>query len=221
MSLRWTALFIQKSINLKYTKLVATFFIKSLNDALKCLAEYKIDNNWICGLTNMLNNLIEYRKNVISPPIALSLLAFFFEYNNLTNDQIDRFETYLGQLREISNKICINLEKNKQKTLLILQGHLKNFVIFLKEINDLLETQLEELNNKKDSETFKAARYAIGYKYASAIYSGVFGGTALQTSENYYKDSQEFLNVVQKYVDDVKLTDLEIPFIIYQLKTFN
>jgi hypothetical protein len=35
------------------------------------------------------------------------------EYNILTNDQIDRFETYLGQLREVLNKICVNLEKKQ------------------------------------------------------------------------------------------------------------
>lgn len=31
----------------------------------------------------------------------------------MTNDQIDRFETYLGQLGEILNKICRNLEENQ------------------------------------------------------------------------------------------------------------
>jgi hypothetical protein len=35
------------------------------------------------------------------------------------------------------------------------------------------------------------------------------------------KDSQEFLNVVQKYVDDVELTDSEIPFILHQFKAFH
>ncbi|PKC66552.1 hypothetical protein RhiirA1_394404 [Rhizophagus irregularis] len=86
------------------------------------------------------------------------------------------------------------------------------------EIHDLLEAQLEELNNKKDNETFKAAGYCnwVGNlkKFASAISSGVFGGTALHKIINIkrlqkiidehnevqktIKGSQEFLNVVQK-----------------------
>ncbi|PKY58542.1 hypothetical protein RhiirA4_480536 [Rhizophagus irregularis] len=46
------------------------------------------------------------------------------------------------------------------------------------EIHDLLEAQLEELNNKKDNKMFKASGYC-NWKFASAISSGVFGGTAL------------------------------------------
>lgn len=53
------------------------------------------------------------------------LLAFFYTfyylektytqdgYNPLTNDQIDRFETYLKQLSEILNEIYENLEKKQ------------------------------------------------------------------------------------------------------------
>ncbi|RGB33882.1 hypothetical protein C1646_172842 [Rhizophagus diaphanus] len=74
-------------------------------------------------------------------------------------------------------------------------------------------------------------------KIVGSISSGVFGAITVHKFLNVrrlqkiigehnevqktIKDSQEFLNVVQKYVDDVELTDSEIPFIFYQFKTFN
>uniref|UniRef100_U9U308 Uncharacterized protein n=1 Tax=Rhizophagus irregularis (strain DAOM 181602 / DAOM 197198 / MUCL 43194) TaxID=747089 RepID=U9U308_RHIID len=105
------------------------------------------------------------------------------------------FETYLGQLREIS-------KKKQQKTSL--------------EIHDLLETQLEELNNNDVSSIIAIATFNLGNlkKFASAISSRVFGGTALHKIINIkrlqkfigehnevqktIKGPQEFLNVVQK-----------------------
>ncbi|RGB28653.1 hypothetical protein C1646_767572 [Rhizophagus diaphanus] len=225
----------------------------------------KIDENWIHELTNMLNNLIKYRQNEGHAskywPIAVFLLAFFYTfyylektytqdgYNPLTNDQIDRFETYLKQLSEILNEIYENLEKKQTEDFI---GHLENkFVPFLKEINDLLETQLEELNNKNDRETFKAVGYAIctlssiiatfnlvsWKKIAGVISGGIFGEKTLNKITNIQrlqkvigehkkvqktiKDSQKFLNVAQKYIKYEKLADSEIPFILYQFERFH
>ncbi|GES85208.1 hypothetical protein GLOIN_2v1780318 [Rhizophagus clarus] len=228
-----------------------------------------IDIEWIDTLTQMLNNLIKYKQYAgrVSTkywPIALYLLAivctFYFlekiytqdEYNPLTNDQIDRFETYLKRLHGILEKICRNLEEKQTEDF---NGLLRDeFAPFLKEVNDSLEAQLEELKNKKESEKRQTGYAVITFvastlvaissmksdnwkKIASVIFSGISGGVALHkisvvnrlqkvigehsNVQETIKESQEFLDMVQKYVDGVRLIDSEILYISYQFKTFH
>ncbi|POG66673.1 hypothetical protein GLOIN_2v1780318 [Rhizophagus irregularis DAOM 181602=DAOM 197198] len=195
-----------------YTKPVATSFITVLNDALKCLAEYTsnipstiLDTlqfifDMDCREFDLKDNPKTLSQNEGHAskywPIAVFLLAFFYTfyylektytqdgYNPLTNDQIDRFEAYLKQLSENLNEIYEILEKKQTE----------DFI----EINGLLETQLEELNNKNDRETFKAVGYAIGTlssiiatfnsvswkKIAGVISGGIFGEKTLNKITN-------------------------------------
>ncbi|CAB4472613.1 unnamed protein product [Rhizophagus irregularis] len=225
------------------------------------------DKNWVRGLTKILNNLINYKKYSISPkhyskywPIAVSLLAFLctfyyleknyaqVEYNIVTNDQVDMFKKHNSQLREILDKIYMNLEEKQTEDFIvnigILQGHRENFVPFLKEINDSLKAQLKEINNKKDNEMFKVTGSAICtlcsivatanldpnslvQKIVGSISGGVLGAITIHKFLNIrilkkiIDEHNEFLNGVQNYVDDVKLTDSEIPIILYQFKTYH
>ncbi|GBB85226.1 hypothetical protein RclHR1_01180003 [Rhizophagus clarus] len=159
------------------------------------------NENWVNRIGEMLNKLIEYKQTITRGitkipeywPIAVFLLAFtcglyFLEKNHtrevhsfLTDDQKNKFETYLGRLHEILDNICQNLEKNKLNSfsdnIEVLQGLLEEFATFLKNLNNSLEKQMEELHDKKEKEEIKTGFYIIAsiISIVSMFISWMFG----------------------------------------------
>ncbi|GBC40866.2 hypothetical protein GLOIN_2v1780318 [Rhizophagus irregularis DAOM 181602=DAOM 197198] len=146
-----------------------------------------VATSFITVLNDALKCLAEYTSNI--PSTILDTLQFIFdmdcrEFDLKDNPKTLSFEAYLKQLSENLNEIYEILEKKQTE----------DFI----EINGLLETQLEELNNKNDRETFKAVGYAIGTlssiiatfnsvswkKIAGVISGGIFGEKTLNKITN-------------------------------------
>uniref|UniRef100_U9TX77 Uncharacterized protein n=1 Tax=Rhizophagus irregularis (strain DAOM 181602 / DAOM 197198 / MUCL 43194) TaxID=747089 RepID=U9TX77_RHIID len=140
-----------------------------------------VATSFITVLNDALKCLAEYTSNI--PSTILDTLQFIFdmdcrEFDLKDNPKTLSFEAYLKQLSENLNEIYEILEK--------------------KQTEDFIETQLEELNNKNDRETFKAVGYAIGTlssiiatfnsvswkKIAGVISGGIFGEKTLNKITN-------------------------------------
>ncbi|CAG8687272.1 8483_t:CDS:2, partial [Ambispora leptoticha] len=133
-----------------------------------------VNVEWIQQIVNTFNTLLDYKRRGKgnSPiahkvwPVALAILAatcsFHFLQNDyaqvgnnpLTDDQKKRSKEKLTDLRNILEKICKNLRGKQIEdfngNLGVLQTCLEKFEPFVSEMNSLLESKIQSLNEDKE-----------------------------------------------------------------------